>query len=68
METEEESLLCFWNDYEIRFPISNGGTLSDGTEQAIRPEQSDTAREQVADLHFLDGALQEVQTKTQKVS
>ena len=68
METEEESLLCFWNDYEIRFPVSDGGTLSDGTEQAIRPEQSDTAREQVADLHFLDGALQEVQTKTQKVS
>ena len=68
MEEQEESLLCFWNDYEIRFPVSGGGTQAGGAGENSRQGQSDTAREQVADLRFLDGSLQEVRTKTQKVS
>ena len=74
LEAGEDSILGFWNDYEIRFPVSGGGRQPDeagqpdGTGQPDEAKASGTAGEQVADLYFLDGVLQEIRTKTQKIS
>ena len=65
METEKDALLCFWRDYEIRFPVRE----SEGEEdQAGEGTGFGEAREQIADFSFLDGRLHKVRVKTQKVS
>ena len=57
MEVEEDALRCFWNDYEVRIeaPAGRGAELG-------------ALREQVADLHFAEGALADVHMRTEKVS
>ncbi len=85
MEVQEDALLGFWNDLEIRFSFPaaeasgsegqpggagevGGAGEAGGTEASGGDGQYGAAREQVADLHFADGSLREVRTKTQKVS
>ncbi|HJA93067.1 MAG TPA: SpoIID/LytB domain-containing protein [Candidatus Eisenbergiella merdipullorum] len=66
MEAGEDGLLCFWNDHEVRFYVSGG--QQPGRKNSGGTSLDGALREQVADLHFSQGALDAVHTKTQKVS
>lgn len=57
MEVEEDSLRCFWNDYEIAIAAPGGKAAGLGA-----------SREQVADLSFSDGQLSGVVMHMDKVS
>ena len=57
MEVEEDSLRCFWNDYEIAIAAPGGKAAGLGA-----------SREQVADLRFSGGQLSGVAMHTDKVS
>lgn len=55
MEETETQLIFFWNDYEVR--IDKKMTMV-----------SENAREQVADILFVNGSISNVITKTQKLT
>lgn len=57
MEVEKDGLRCFWNDYELRIDVPEEELQALGA-----------AREQVADLGFLEGRLASVHMRTDKIS
>lgn len=62
METAQEYLLFFWNNYEIRVDYIN---QSNDKNMTVLSEES---REQVADIQFENGMILEVNPKLEKVN
>lgn len=62
METAQEYLQFFWNDYEIRIEYP---TNVNGKKETL---VSENAREQVADIYFENGIISKVNAKLDKVT
>lgn len=57
-QADEEGVLCFWNDYEIRFPLY----------EELDASKNFEIRDQIADIAFYQAGIKRIQVKNHKVS